>query len=127
MKRNMDLVREMLLIIEAAPAGHEIRPGDFSALEDIGALGLLEHVILMGQARFIQADIHLPKAGSPDGYYYIKRITWEGHDYLDSVRDAGVWQTTKTMILSKGGALTFELIKAVATQVVKQRIGLLPG
>lgn len=66
MKRNMDLVREMLLVIEAAAPGQELRPRDLAGIESTNAIELLEHVVLLGQAHFIQAEIRLPSADRPE-------------------------------------------------------------
>jgi hypothetical protein len=54
----------------------------------------------------------------------VEGITWKGYDFLDGIRDDSVWKETKTTMMDKVGTLSFELIKAVSTQVLKHRLGL---
>jgi len=56
-----------------------------------------------------------------------KRLTYRGHEFLDTVRDGEVWELTKTGAEKVGGAsltLIFELGKAYCKQVLKDRLGI---
>ena len=58
---------------------------------------------------------------------HIRGLTWEGHDFLDTVRDPDVWKRTKEGA-SKMGGWTFGLLKDLGTaylkHVAKERLGL---
>ncbi|MDN5568442.1 MAG: DUF2513 domain-containing protein, partial [Paracoccus sp. (in: a-proteobacteria)] len=51
----------------------------------------------------------------------ITRMTWEGHDFLESVRDDKVWQKTKGYLKDIGG-VGIDVLKDVAKAVVKDQI-----
>lgn len=51
----------------------------------------------------------------------IDRLTWEGCQFLDTIRDEKVWAATKEGI-DKVGSFTFEGIKAFAKGFLKQQI-----
>ena len=48
-----------------------------------------------------------------------KSLTWEGHEFLDAVRHETVWAKTKEVVKSKGGSVSFEVLKELAIQTFK--------
>ncbi|MDB5294098.1 MAG: hypothetical protein JWO31_81, partial [Phycisphaerales bacterium] len=57
-------------------------------------------------------------------------LTWTGYEFLEAARDEGTWQTAKGAA-AKGAGMTFAAVLAglvaLATDQVKQRLGLPPG
>lgn len=49
------------------------------------------------------------------------RITWEGYDFLDSIRDDAIWRETKSEA-KKFGAFSYDTLKALAKGLVKKKI-----
>ncbi len=49
-------------------------------------------------------------------------VTWAGHDYLDAVRDQGVWDKTKSAVAETGGNASLEIVKALALGFLKKKI-----
>jgi len=49
-------------------------------------------------------------------------MTSQGHDYLDAIRNDGIWQRTKEAVAETGGSAALEIIKAVALGLVKQKL-----
>jgi hypothetical protein len=57
----------------------------------------------------------------------IRRLTWEGHEFLDAVRDPEIWRKTKAGAATTGGftlGLLKDLATAYAKHVAKERLGL---
>lgn len=50
------------------------------------------------------------------------RLTNEGHDYLESIRDEGIWSKTKKAVAETGGNATLEIIKDLAIGFLKKQI-----
>ena len=50
------------------------------------------------------------------------RLTAQGHDYLDAIRDEGIWQTTKNAVAETGGNATLEIVKTLAVGLLKKKI-----
>ncbi len=71
---------------------------------------------LMEQAGFCEQD------GGTLGTYLPTRvrIAFDGHDYLDAVRDDGIWKTTKQSLTSIGGG-TLAVVKDLAVAFIKQK------
>ena len=55
-----------------------------------------------------------------------KRLTYQGHEFLDTIRDGEVWRRTKAGAEKIGGAsigFVWELAKAYGKQLVTERLG----
>ena len=48
-----------------------------------------------------------------------KRITFEGHQYLDSIRKDSIWSGILSTVKEKGVSLTFDIIKSIAIERIK--------
>ena len=118
MKRDLDLLRNMMLRIEAnTPNQFDMQACHFEDLCDIDTLNY--HIALMVDAGFIES-IERPIQGE----YYIRRLTNSGCDYLDVVRNDSVWAKTKQRLSSVGGSASIEIVKAVAIACLKNALGI---
>jgi len=115
MKLDKDLIREVLLQVEASPDPlgwvELVFPG--RSYEDVAY-----HVEKLHEAGFLHAD----ELTSSSGYDWKPRqLTYEGHEFLDTVRDSEVWRTTKETA-KKVGSASVEVLFAVGKSVVKQKL-----
>lgn len=124
MKRDMDLIREILLEIEGGKRVYDIRSGEMSralGIEEEGSLSREEadkwnyHLNLLQES----GQVEFRKTGG--GGWFVEGITWSGHDFLDSVRDPDVWDRTKAGALKAGG-FTVELLKDLAKGFIRKQI-----
>jgi hypothetical protein len=116
MKRDMDLAREILLWIEKYDTGSGGRLPNLS-IEGRSHEEVSAHVRLLREANLIDAI----NASSMRGTNWIpRRLTWEGHDFLEASRNESFWQKAKERALSVTGGLTFEALKEVLKQLVKE-------
>lgn len=122
MKRDLDLVREVLLQIEALPAGP---PAQYRTSE-IDDPVLLAHFELVIAAGLVNGKIARSQGARGD-VISISGLTWEGHEWLEMVRSQALWNEIKSSLMDNGGALTFELTKAVASKLLRARLALPPG
>ena len=119
MKRNMDLIREILLNIEEQPPGEPIRtlnlPSEWSSGEVIGHLRLIE------QAGLIDGNL---KFRGDQAMMAIHGLSNEGHDLIDSIRSETVWAETKERVSKVGGTVALDVVKLVAGAVASKLLGL---
>ncbi len=120
MKRDMDLARQILLEVEKTP--YQGKPGFSLTLKDISKEELDYHIMLLQEAGLVEATGTTYQSGNVK--WRIKRLTWEGHEFLDSARNTGTWNEAKRVIQDKGGNLTFDVLKAVLAQLARQAVGL---
>lgn len=57
----------------------------------------------------------------PPHWRYFKSLSWEGADFIDSVRDDKIWQKTKEGAQIAGG-FSFEILKALAKGFIIEKI-----
>lgn len=121
MQRNMDLIRELLLKLEAIP----MRPGEITSItpdaEEIAVPGYTTdqidyHLSQISKAEFIDEGGARPMVGV--GF---RCLTPAGHDFLDSVRDPETWAKTKKAAARAGG-FTINLLKDLANGFIKKQI-----
>ncbi len=117
MKRNLDLIREILLKVEEFEPTQiyklqTISPREFSGSEPEN----WHHINLL-------LDSGLLKSGTMTGAgdVAIHGMTMAGHDFLGAVREKSIWEHTKKRLGAAGG-WTFELVLSVATEEIKRRL-----
>lgn len=79
------------------------------------------HLDQLAQADFVHGRGSKPMRGNS-----FCGMTWEGHDFLDCVRDPDMWKKTKDGALQAGG-WTFDLPKSLAKGLAKKKIENLTG
>ncbi len=114
MKRDMDLCRKILFAIEEDESG---RPISDLKIEDYSAKEIMYHCELLYQEGFLQG--YKKYFGDQ---FSVGSLTWEGHDFLDKIREDTVWNKIKEVITQKGATLTFEIIKSVAPSIISSMI-----
>ena len=89
MKRDMDLIRALLIAVDDAPTPElQVLPDLPPADDD----EIAYHARLLIQAGFLTAiDI----SDNAQERYQDLSVTWEGHEFLESVRDPQIWSATK--------------------------------
>ena len=119
MKLNHECVRDLLLFIEEySDYDVSIDPSSIELNYDhkdvlYAADKLLEANYIDGIKRsFIGSD--LPQIA-------IKSITWDGHLFLDNIRDDTVWGKTKE-IAKNFSSMSLSLIGKIASQVIVQMV-----
>ncbi|GAX07118.1 hypothetical protein IWT25_02466 [Secundilactobacillus pentosiphilus] len=129
MKLDHDCVRDLLLLLEKVP----FEDGDYFDLDAIINSSNITNITDLYSVDTIHyAFVELVDAGYVDGdtvgqnpitYGFIK-ITFEGHKFLDNIRDESVWKQTKQTIISKIGSASLNIISSVASKVISDRLNL---
>lgn len=120
LKRDLDLIRNMLLMIEAAEPEKKLTYRSFLDLCDDAEMILL-HIELLMDAGFILAIDESDCQGTD---YAILRITFAGYEYLDTIRDGSNWNAIKEKLLPVGGSATIDIVKELGLSFLRQQLGL---
>jgi len=120
MKRDLDLVRSILISMEASEHGIS---GVCPSVEGFSEEQIGYHVYIMGQAGLITAA-ETTCMSDPSPSAIPMSITWAGHDFLDSVKDETLWKKAKTMVLKPAAGVAFDVLVAWLKAEAKQRLGL---
>lgn len=119
MKRDFELIRKLLFYFEDKPDPQSVKCPE---IEGYDGLTIKYHLLLMAQAGLIDYEPELTKTGRIVRVIAFN-LTWDGHEFLDAIRNDGTWNRIKTFIKEKGATLSFDVIKAVALHGVRTMIG----
>ncbi|WP_040981017.1 DUF2513 domain-containing protein [Oceanobacillus jeddahense] len=120
MKLNKDCVRNLLLYIEKQELGKHIYK---SELENVFGKEFnyspeeIEYATRkLKEANFIHANGSFENGSWID--YGISEITWDGHQFLDNIRDNKVWKIVKKSA-SKLSSISLTLMSKIAWSVIE--------
>ena len=119
MKRDLDLIRKMLLAIEDAPSGWapELKI-DGNTDTQIGY-----HSYLMIDAGLAHGH-DVSELGSEAPNSMISNLTWAGHEFADAARDETLWKKAMGIVAEKGGNITLDIMKQLLSSLMKGALGL---
>jgi len=121
MKRDWEIVRELLSKAEECTLPTEMVR--LSSFPPERAAEVSYHMELLIEAGLVEGQ--MSKTIGPEVHdFFVRRLSWEGHEFLDSIRSETVWNKTKKTFISNGISMTFELVKAVAKEAA---VSLLKG
>jgi len=55
-------------------------------------------------------------------FFSVGALTWEGHDFLDKIRENTMWNRTKNRIKENALPMTLEVIKTIATSLINDQL-----
>lgn len=118
MKRDMDLVRKLLIRIEEV---YEPGAGKISIsqvmIEGYDAQTIVEHLVLMHEADLLQ-NINAKQYVTGSTVVSIGNLTNKGYDTLEQIKNDTIWNKTKDIVIKNGLPMVIEVIKDVAATVI---------
>ena len=121
MKRDMDLIRSIMLSLEAEP-GADLNLSEV-AIEGYDGDVVIAHLVLLAEAGFISMNVERFLGGEPP-QILIHRITWAGHEFLEAVRSDTIWAKSTKIITSAGIGLAWPLLQAVLRAKAAEHLGI---
>lgn len=122
MKLDRDCVRQLLLSTEELPYEYMLTLDDFNENEDLSKFGF-ESCIYVTE-KLIEAGFINGKVTYADNGVYdlrIKSLTWDGHQFLDNIRDDGVWKSAK-QVTSKFSSVSLSMLGTIAASIISKMI-----
>lgn len=105
MKRDMDLIRKVVLAAEAGP--------QFPEFDGYTKDEIKYHQMLAIEAGLLKGLIHRDSRRHTEipAVVIIKDVTWEGHDFIQAIRDDASWGKVKKFLADSGKQASLEMIK----------------
>jgi len=120
MKRDMDLVRQILLELEGAPAGQY--PNYPLVVDGYDESTVAAHLVLLDEAGLINANVTSVGDGSVRAIPF--RLTWPGHDFLDAARSESIWNQARQRIGQSIETASFHVFTTLLYALAKEKLGL---
>jgi len=110
MKRHLDLIREILILLNKDELPSELKVNGFTD-EQIGY-----HCYILKDAKFIRAadtSIGSRVSAIPLG------LTWEGHEFVDNAQNEKFWVQAKNKIKGIGGTVSLSILTNTLDKVMQ--------
>jgi hypothetical protein len=122
MKRDIELVRKLLIYLEEKPNDKIIMKLELNGHDKNE---VMYHFILMDQAGLIRCEREVSSTTSDRVIkVYPLSLTWQGHEFLEASRNEKTWSKAKALIKSKSGGIAFDVLKALLISMAKESVGL---
>lgn len=115
MRRDLDLIRQILFEIEKAPTATEtlsITVAGHPKAE------IQYHLKLLVEAGLIEA---VDFSGGDEYRFAPNRLTWDGHEFLDLARDDTNWGKAKELAGRLAASLSLEALKVALGEIIRGR------
>lgn len=109
MKRNWDVIREVLIEVEALDQSKH-QTIDYCPACGDGDPSKAMHAILLWRAGFVRGVDASNVSGAA---VMADALTWQGYDLLETMRSKDLWERIKATAREKGLELTFDTLKAI--------------
>ena len=111
MKRDNEYLRELLFNIESDE--------DYLYLVDVDLRVPPEERKKLYYILLLCDEGYVVPIGKRNETY---RLTAKGHDFIEAIRDDGIWEKTKKAVTETGGNATLEMVKLIAVELLKKKI-----
>ncbi|MDQ3586036.1 MAG: DUF2513 domain-containing protein [Acidobacteriota bacterium] len=113
MKRDMELIRKILINVQNGDLNEGVKGYDDDTVKYNKAL--------LKDRGLVEAMVHYSSIGDkpediPD-LVIIKKLTWEGHDFIEAIENEGKWKKVKAFLSDAGKDVTIETIKYAVKQL----------
>lgn len=118
MKRNMDLIRMVMLEAEKSKDPYELIDPKF---EGHSETEISYHIALLDDAGLLHG-----RDRSAIGVFRWSAgaLTWAGHEFVEAIRDDDIWKEALAITAKSGNGTVFELLKKALMSVLEKRAGL---
>ena len=105
MQRDMDLIRKIVLAAEAGPP--------FPVIDGYTDEAVKYHKMLAIEAGLLKGQSHKDSTRHTEIplKVMIKDVTWEGHDFIQAIRNDENWGKVKKFLADSGKQLSIEMVK----------------
>jgi hypothetical protein len=121
MRRNLEILREVLLAVELAEGPFDLTDG---RIEDHSFAELAHHTELLIEAGLLKGEVVYADTQGTPVYVRILRLTWAGHEFLATARDERTWQEALRATPAGPEAMSFEVLCEVLNEAARGKLRL---
>lgn len=125
MKLNHDCVRDVMIALEKhLTLDNIIYYEKFTTFEETKSYSIddiIYSLLKLREAGFIHSNNNVSD-NRPQPF--VTGITYEGHNFLDNVRDNTVWKNAKEKAFSTVSSVSIAIVNQVAGAYIKNKLGL---
>jgi len=123
MNRDMDVVRQIVLALRDATSQLHSLPDVPDEVFKYNAQLLIEEGLALGYS----ASGGMSGTGIVPAVLFLSRLTWDGHDFADSIADDTIWKRAKEKVIKPSASWTFAILKEYLKAEIKRHLGMSDG
>lgn len=116
MKRDMETIRKLLIEIEESEVQYSLNSSRSEQDRYHGML-LIDAGLVEGSLRKT-----LGNTSAAPSIVIIKGLTWDGHEFLDNIRQSEVWETIKSDFKDSSISTIRSVVKQLAEAYAKKKV-----
>lgn len=129
MKRDIELIRAVLLFVESNQIGEPLTITNGTEFVDEQGLDGIDIYEILNHFQLLIDDGYLNGKCIKHGMGFVNivcvdSITMKGHDYIDAIRDKGIWTEVKKELGVVGDFWTLDTIAKLAAKVASKKLGI---
>jgi hypothetical protein len=125
MKRDMELIKKILLAVEEKNTFYEPFSSSEFGIQGYEDAELVYHLKLAHEAGLIEIMGNKPvQTMGATPQYFVKSLTWEGHEFLEASKNPTVWNKVIKTMQDKGVGMGFDILKGLLLQETIHLVGL---
>jgi hypothetical protein len=114
LKRDMELIRSLLLAIEESPNDYTLDNYDGGVVR--------YHEALLVEKGLVEGAISKELGGIEPPFVRIFKLTWDGHEFIDNLRDESVWNSIKSDFKEASFSTIVKVSKDLAEGFAKKKV-----
>lgn len=118
MKRDMELIRRVMLEVEKSKDPYELVDPKF---EGHNETEISYHISLLDDAGLLHGQ---DRSAIGVFRWSAGALTWAGHEFVEAVRDDSVWKEALAITAKSGDGTVFEILNKALMQILEKRTGL---
>lgn len=117
MKRNFDLIRNLLFLFEEKAGSSKL---ENPAIEGFNSDEIAYHCRLLYDAGFLRCEC--VKSSTSDRIIHAIpfELTWDGHEFLEKIRCESTWSKIKSYAKERSLALSFDIVSEIAKKFITE-------
>ena len=119
MKRDMDLIRKVMLAAEKTEDPGELIDPKFEGRTE---QEISYHIALLDDAGLLHGQ---DRSAIGVFRWSAGTLTWAGHEFVESVRDEDVWKEALAVAAKSGAGSNFDIVRKALNHVLEKRAGLI--
>jgi hypothetical protein len=118
-KRDFELIRKLLIFFDEKQDAKVI---DKLSIEGYDEGTIAYHLRLLYDAKLLRCEPIQSSASDRLISVLPFELTWDGHEFLEKIRNDSTWEKIKAIIGEKSGAMAFSVISQLATKLATEWI-----
>lgn len=116
----MELIRKILFVVEEKYVDTCLNNSEIS-IDGYDMKTIAYHCAILHDAGLL-TDYKGMYGHNELMFFDVGRLTWDGHEFLDKIKDDTVWNKTKNTIMKKGIPFVLDAVKEIATAITSSMI-----